>query len=269
MAWAQKGTIVGTGRKTTGTAVVTLTTGFTTGDVVVVWTAADPGTTGTGADGSCEVNTVSDSKGNTYTRARENRFNASGAATGIRNGIFYTKVTTALVSGDTVQVNVASSSPAKALRVIGFSVSAGNDATMHANTGSQAADSSGAIALANLDSQEYLFVACIGADQSVNSPVDADATWSDNGANGTSGGASSSNVNLRAGYKITTATGATYDWVNLQPVANSIIVAFREINTAAPTTAPPGHPTGSGITRLTSTSEASSLHPIFESQITG
>lgn len=33
--------------------------------------------------------------------------------------------------------------------------------------------------------------------------------------------------------------------------------------------APPGHPIGAGITRLTSTSEYSALHPIFESQITG
>src|SRR5678815_5181900 len=111
----------GTGLKTTGTAVVTLTTGFAAGDLVVVFWTSDPGTS-TGADGAFTtgVPTISDSAGNTYVNAQNHRRGATAAATGIRGGIFYSQITSALSSGSTIQINDVSSVPAKSLTVLGF-----------------------------------------------------------------------------------------------------------------------------------------------------
>src|SRR5678816_4129922 len=98
MAITFKGPIVGTGLKTTGNPSVTLTTGYATGDVVVVWTARDPGNS-TGVDGAFTTgaSTVTDNAvggSNSYVRAASYRAIAGTASAGvIVESVSYTHLT--------------------------------------------------------------------------------------------------------------------------------------------------------------------------------
>jgi hypothetical protein len=280
MAWSIAGNFVGTGRKTTGaTAVVTLTTGYPAGDVVVVWAGTTNVTTGGGAQTGIDTSglTITDSKTNTWIRAKAFEDAGSSASNKSLAAIYYTHVTNALVSGDTVTMALtaaASGQVKKAITVRGFTGATGTTVTVDASTGIVASGgtTSGNLSIADLASNEYLFLSCyVNNNNTVNTICSGDTTngWAlGSGQNGSSGGAAGSNIVEAYNYQIATATGVTCNpsFTTLTHVAH-VIVALRAASAAGPVLAPPGHPIGIGI--VAPNAERSSLSPIFESQITG
>lgn len=235
MAWTVKGTDVGAGRKTTGTAVATLTTGYATGDVLVAFIAKDPGSaTGVAGEVGTGSATVSDSKSNVWVRAGEYRAGASAATTGIIGGIFYTQVTTALVSGDTVQVNVTSNVPAKAISVQGFTgITPGQLSNASTSGFTTSGTATGGISLANLTSRAYLFIVAQGVENTVNNTTTADAGWTSLTQQGTSGGSGGSNIKVKGSYLISTATGAVFVGTDESAPKVAVMAALYDTNPPA------------------------------------
>lgn len=87
------------------------------------------------------------------------------------------------------------------------------------------------LTLSGLSSREYLFIHALGAEGPGTDAYTWDAGWTEiTGISGTTGGSASSNIHLRVGYKIATATSATVDVTSTTSDRDyaQVIVAFKE-----------------------------------------
>lgn len=197
-------TIVGNVSEANGTHEV--------GRLVVVTVVTDNSTTTAGD--STEF-TVTDSKGHTWTRAKEQTQGGS-ANTSVTVGIFYTILTSAIVVGDTITCTFSSRS---ARMISGFSIgmSAGSSVTVVNPVGQGGSGTPASIAhTAAVSGQEYFAVVLHGIEMnsspgSLNtfegstSGVTGDSNW-------TTGGSSTANIANANGLVVRTVSNTTPTW---------------------------------------------------------
>lgn len=206
-AWSSIATL-GTGSEKVSDASVNMTTSAAAeaGNVIIVCVAMD---NPDAADGDTDDLSVTDSAGNIYTQIVE-RENAQGAAAGgAIAGVFYSVVTSQLSSGGTITATIDTTVVAKAVSAWEFSMSVGN-AVQVAGTNTAADDGADptSVSIGSLANQEHLFVHCLAAEGPQTDAYTWDVNYTQFGGDGTTGAAVASNMHVRGGYRILTATSS-------------------------------------------------------------
>lgn len=237
MAWGgTSGVAVGIADKTAGTSIVSsaFDANVTVGSVCIVVVAKNNAAT---ADGeTSEVTSVTDTKGNTYTKLKE-FCNSQGAAdAGATVSVWYSQVATQLTTSDTCTANFSASTAASAIMARGFTATSGATITMEgsATLANDGADP-GSMTLSGLASREYLFIRAIAYEGVVTTgtnttdyvPVAATAA--------TSGGGGASNMGVWAEWRIFTGTGDTSNPTVSAVDSASVYVAIKEAASGART----------------------------------
>jgi hypothetical protein len=214
--------------KTSGTTLTaTVSANVAAGDILIVIIAKD--NTGTTDGDFAEVSGVSDSKGNTYTKAKEFTNGQGGAGSGATVSVWFSKITTALGTTDTVTASFASAITAKAMTLAEFSVAAG--ATLQvAASGATAGDAVSTLStsITGLASAQYLFIAGDAYEGTCATKTES-AGFTSIPSAGTTGGGAATNMCVYGAYQIATATGATYS-PTFSAAADiaQVLVAFQE-----------------------------------------
>lgn len=228
MAWSSGGSVGTAQSKTAGSSIaLTTSAAVAVGEVVVLVVAKDNVATTDGA--TSEVTGVSDSSGNTWSKAGEFTNGQGGAASGATCAIWYTQATTAISSGGTITANFSSSVTAKAVSAWKWAVGSGStvDVVATATRADDGADP-GAVSLSGLTNAEYLFLRGIAGETNSTAQITPTASWTALSTAQTSGGGAASNMAVRGEWRIQTASGATSDpsWTAVDSA--SVLVALRE-----------------------------------------
>lgn len=217
MSWASVGSLGTALEKDSGSADIVITTGATAeaGNVVVVLVAIDNITTDAGGVSAETTDiTVTDSAGNTYTRAVEFTNGNTTAGNSVAAGIFYSQLTSQLNSGGTITVTMGANTQCKAASAWEFTKDSGTTLSVVGKV-TQASDSTSdpaAYSNSGLSSKEYLFIHVHGIEWTTASGTWAnDADYTDITGTGTSGGANTNNIRVQGGFRIATLTGDEVD----------------------------------------------------------
>lgn len=186
---------------------------------------------------------VSDSKSNTWLRAAEAQYSAGGALDGVLAGIFYSTITTNILTSDTITITSTANGTAKGCTGATFSRDTAKVVGV-AGKGYErvAAAAAYSVTVSGLANEEHLWVGLNAIENDPNNTNGEDTTYTliKQGTLSLFGptGGGDTNVGGRAAYKIATGTSETYDRTSLSTQDRvSILVAFNE-------STPPG---GGGI----------------------
>jgi hypothetical protein len=204
------------------------------GNVVFVMVAKDNVST---TDGNTnEVTSVTDTKGNTYTKALEFCNGQAAAAGGATIALYYSKLTTGLTTSDTVTANFSSAIVAKVVYAQGFSMTSTTSTVAIDKTATQADDATdpSSMALSGLTSGiNYICIRCVAAETNV-------TTWTLTSGfgtmsnTGTTGGSATSNMRAAGEYLFgSSLTSATSNPTLSAVDCASIFVAFKEVPAAS------------------------------------
>jgi hypothetical protein len=184
-------------------------TGAAADALLLVLIGSDNVETADSEDGS-DISSVSDSKGNTYARAKTFTNGQGAVRAGVTVGIYYSKLTSELVTGDTVTVTFSEAVTAKVMSVARVQIDTGKDVAI-AGTDVQADDEAdpSEISISGLTSRDYLFVYAIARESNI--PVSNDLDYSAFNSNQTSVGAANTNIALAGAARILTGTGDSVD----------------------------------------------------------
>lgn len=236
MAWAHKSALwptFGTS-KTAGTSFgVQAPDAAAIGDFVLAIIGKD--NTSTGADGdNGEVSSVTDNKGNTYTKLKEFSNTNAAAAGGATISVWGSVLTASLTNTDTVTFNFASCT-AKAAIIDCFTIGAGSSVSVagSATLANDAADP-GSMTISSLPSQEYLFVRAV-ANEGIGTTYTPGTNYTLLTEANTTGGGAASNMGVAAGRRIFTGTGDTNDPTWEASDNASVYVALKEASSGAHT----------------------------------
>lgn len=215
MGWASVGALGNAHLKAAGTREMgfTATRAVSVGQLVAIWVSWESrgpsGGIGLGRVVS-PSHLVVDARGNIYTAIFSREDSGTTAATG---AIFVSQIQHALSVGDLIRDLYINTLPvARSIAGHVFSMDAGmywlaNDVgpkQEHTTSGDPVT-----VTLSGLDSQEYLFLHLLGSRGPDTDAYTWDANWTQITGDGTTGGADTSNVQLRGGYRILTGTGAS------------------------------------------------------------
>lgn len=210
--------------KTAGTSVVTAAFTRTAGRFYCIAIAKDNAAS---ADGNTsEVTSITDSQGNTWTKAREFCNAEGGAGAGVTISLWYSVCTTG--GSATLTLNFSGSVTAKAWNEIEATIGAGS--TISVAGGTDVADDGvnpSALTLSGLASQEYLFVRAAGAENTALSTTQT-ANYTERPDQNTTGGGAASNINCWLEHRVFTGTGDTSDPTGFATTWASVYVAFKE-----------------------------------------
>ncbi|MEM2107835.1 MAG: hypothetical protein QXL10_00925 [Candidatus Bathyarchaeia archaeon] len=196
--------------KTSGTSIsVSPNAAISAGRVLVVRCVSD--NSGTTSGQSSEHTSVSDSKGNTYTKIREQRYSAGAAADGVVGSLWISRLTTALGTSDTITLTLGAAVTAKAIGLEEYSITGVGVSVAGANGNSQAATTAPTCTLSGLTSAEYLWLGHVGIEGPNTDAFTQDSDYANNTSFGTSGGNAASNVASRFGSRVYTGTSDTYN----------------------------------------------------------
>jgi hypothetical protein len=180
------------------------------GAVVVVRTAWNNAGT---SDAETSQLSCSDSKGNIWTKIREVTKGSAGAGAGVCAASFFSLLTTALETSDSITVTSTSAQTAKDMHVEEYSVAVGSVVVLETSSVGTGFNTTPSASVSGLASREYLFVGHVGVERS------DDGTWSQDAdylpstgfLSFTSGAGQETNVTDVRGYRIATLTGDTYN----------------------------------------------------------
>jgi len=210
------------------TVIITLSaTSAAAGSVVLVATAWDNTDT---TDVNPTRLSVADAKGNTYARLREFVNGQAAAEAGAHIGLFYSILTTALASGDTITVTSDTARVAKAASAWNFSF--GANSTVAVDAASDLANDGvdpGSMASSGLPSVERLYVRGTALERAVGGTWTVTTGFTDITGDGTSGAGAASNMSINGEFKIATSTGETSDPTGTAVDCASIFVALLEV----------------------------------------
>jgi len=178
--------------------------------------------------------TPSDTQSNAWARAGEAQYSPGGVLDGVLAGIFYSVITTQIETTDTITITSSANGTAKGATLLTFNRDT-SKLIVVAGKGYQrvAASAAYSASVSDLPSEEHLWVGINAMEADPNNTNTQDATFTvilqGAGSNfGPTGGADT-NVGARAGYKIATDTGETYNNTALITADRcTILVAFRE-----------------------------------------
>ena len=246
MAFASVGTLGATSDIVAGTSITHAVTVLAAiGSIVIVVVAKDNAST---TDGNTnEITSVTDSVGNTWTKARE-FCNGQGAANaGCTVAVFYSRLTSQLSVGDpqdTITANFSDSRTASALSAWNFSgtaisVSGGADL---ANDGAEP----GSMSISGIPSAQYLFLRGIAVETAP--IIGLTPTTSYTALTEAAGGIGAAGLAIQGEFRILTATGDTSDPLGEVADNASVFVAFKE--SAAPPDPTKGGAFGGGLRQI-------------------
>lgn len=237
MTWTSQGAIVAAGSsKTSGTSIVSGAQSTylpVYGDVIVVSVNCD--NTQTTDGDSTTVTSVTDPKGNVYTRLKEFTNGNGTAATGATCSLWACLcVTVGWDSTDTITANHATLLT-RVIRGAAFTptnASGGwQDPTTASNVGDAADPASFSLTPTN-GNREYLwlFLLCCEGPNTDTDTTDAGNGWTRLYVNGTSGSTAQTNIYGPLGMQITTAASRTVDWTHTAQDYAQVLVALIENN---------------------------------------
>ncbi|MGH9556714.1 MAG: hypothetical protein ACRD2Y_12925 [Terriglobales bacterium] len=223
----------------------TTTVGFQTGSIIGVWLATDNVDT---TDGQTSLHSsVTDTDGNTYTKACEYTNGEGAAAAGATVSFWFSSVLTAdLINPDTITINTASAVTDKAMNTEEFTIASGNVVSVEGACqvlGNDNADA-GSQTISGLTSQEYLFVRAIGTESNLALSLTATASYTFVGSDGCSNtlsGGEATDIGECGEFRILTATGDTSD-PTLLDTTNDNASVYLALKEAAPPAGPTGMP---------------------------
>ena len=147
---------------------------------------------------------VTDSRGNIYTRDRT----AANSGATLRSSVFSAPVTTALQSGDSINITLSSAVAAKAATAIEFAGLLDTGRVDVFNSGQAAASTTGNAGNLTTTNADDLVVAMIGSLNPVTDTFTESAGYTQNARQGTNtGGAANTNVTVNSAHRIESATG--------------------------------------------------------------
>lgn len=205
---------LGTGT-TTGAASIQVTVGGAINvpveDVVVVMVAWDNGGT---TDAETTQLSVTDSQGNTYTRAVELTNGQGSLNAGVTSGIFFSKITTALVIAiDSITVNSTNNAKG-AVTINQFTGFAGDDASVGGKQtnfdDSGTAGNPNAMTL-NVANADWVWLHVLGSEGPDGDVYTYSTNYTNVVATGTTGGVAAGNISVRGEWRILTAASGTVD----------------------------------------------------------
>lgn len=193
------------------------------------------------ADGNSNTHSpVTDSGGNTYSKAYEWTRSGGVAADGVVVSLHYSKLTTGLTSGSsTITCNYGSSLTDRAMHLVDeFTITSGNVVSVVGSSQGEAVNTAdaGSLTIGSLTSGEYLFVRAIGTESNAAISMTATTSYSlpgnpSDGCNNTTGGAESSDIGACSEYRIMgSSTGDTSNPTLVDTTNDnaSVYVAFQE-----------------------------------------
>ena len=247
-AWGTGGAICGATEEVSDTSITcTLTSAENAeaGNVLIVLGATDNVDT---TDGVTTLHSsMTDSQGNTYTKACEFTNGQGAAAAGATISVWYSKLTTQLVATtDSITLNTSSAVTDKVINTLDeFTITSGNIVSVEGACQTLANDNAdaGSQTISGLTSQEYLFVRGIATESNAALSMTATTNYTllpNDGCNNTTGGGEASDMGACGEFRIFTGTGDTSDPTLVDTTNDnaSVYVALKE---AAPpaVTCPP------------------------------
>lgn len=225
MAWAWQAHRGSANNKTASASIgVSPSTAIPVNSILVVRCASDNG--GAGAGESNEHTSVTDSKGNTYTKLREHTAGGA-AASSVTGSIWAARITTQLETTDTVTINFSFSPAAKVIGLEEYTVAAGKTFSNIGVAGANGSSTTPSVTLGGLPATTHLFLGHIGAEGPNGDTFtqDADYGGAGEGSNtsiGTTGGGAATNVYSRFGGNIAALASDIYnptlgtarDWID-------------------------------------------------------
>lgn len=228
MAWAFIGTdAAGTSTASSNSVGAIVLATMAVGRVVTARVAKDNVQT-TDGDPS-EVTSVTDTRGNTWVKAREFCNGQGGAAAGADVAIYYTVVTTQIEIGDTVTANFSSSITSKSIGLDIFSIGAGSTVSVAggADLANDAADP-GSVAVGSLASGEYLWIRAVASESNANTALTVTASHTVMKQGVANSGTSATSMGVRGEFIIATGTSDTSDPTLFSADHASTMVALLE-----------------------------------------
>ena len=211
------------------------TANFTAGNYAILVAVCDNVDTDEGVTTDLSI---TDSKGNTWVKDREQTEANTAAATGVTVAVFHALMSSAVLTSDTVTLTVSSAVVAKGAGLFEVSIGGGNVLSLaSANGNNAAAGTSFSVAISGLTSKEYLWVGVPSAEASSSTgqadvaPGDG-AGWPATVVCGTSAGAGATdNVIARPRTRISTTTTETF--ANAGPLTArdraTMLMAYEEV----------------------------------------
>ena len=195
--------------------------------ILIVRTVSDNPST---VIGMTDYHSVSDSKGNTYTKLREITMASGSPGSGLTVALFASKLSTGLSTTDTVTLTISSSVGAKAIGLEEFSVGTGMTFQLDAVIFSNGNSTTPSVTLLGLTNVTRLWLGLVGIEGPNEDTFTQDTDYANNTSFGTTGGVADTNVASRFGSRVATITSDTYnptlgttrDWVD-------ILAALKEV----------------------------------------
>lgn len=183
---------------------------------------------------------VADTKSNTWTRAAEAQYSAGGSLDGVMVGCFYSTIATQIETTDTITITSTAVGTAKGCTLITFNYDTSKTIAVAGKAYERVAASAAyTVTVSGLSSEEHLWIGVNGMEADANNTNTTDSTFTviTQGTTALFGptGGGATNVGARAGYKIATDTGETYDRTTLSAQDRAtLLVAFREVAGGGP-----------------------------------
>src|SRR3990172_5244347 len=194
------------------------TANFTAGNYALLAVVID--NTGT-AEGVTNDISVTDTKGNSYFKLREQTEANTTALTGVTCALFLACVSNGLLTTDTINIALAANATAKGACLAELSVAAGKILVLSvggADGSNAAATTSYSVALSGLTNVAGLYIGISSCEDELDSACTLDAAYAEIGfgsiGSGTVGG-NATNVRARVGTLANTSTGDTFDITGL------------------------------------------------------
>lgn len=209
------------------------------GNVAVVVCATDNVTASDSNTNDHSV--VTDSGGNTYTKAYEYTEGSAGAGAGATVSVHFSKLTTQLTNiTSTITCNFASVTD-KAIHLVGeFTIGSGNTGSVAGTPQGEASNGgdAGNLTIGSLTSGEYLFVRAIATESNAALSMTASSSYSiptvpSDGCNNTISGGEATDMGACSEYRIFTGTGDSSN-PTLVDTSNDNASVFVALKQAAP-----------------------------------
>jgi hypothetical protein len=208
-------------------------TGAAAGALLLVLIGSDNIETSDTEDGT-DIVSVTDSKGNTYTKAKTFTNGEGAIRDGATVGIATSVLASELVLNDTITVTFSEAVTAKAMSVARVEIVAGKDVTVGGSAvRADDATDPGEISISGLTSREYLFVYGIAREGALIG-ITHDSDYDPFSSAGTGGGASNTNIALAGASRFLTGTGDAVDVTWGAADYAQALVAFYLDEPAAP-----------------------------------
>jgi len=228
MAWAFVAHRGSANAKASATTIsVSPTAALAVDSIIIVRGCTDNGSGDVG--GESNRHSVSDSKGNTWTKIREHN-SGGGAASGVIGSLFISKITTQIETTDTVTLTIDIAVSARAVGLEEFSVAAGKTYSVIGVNGANGSSTAPTVTLSGLAAATHLFLGAVCIEGPNGDTFTQDADYADNTSFGTTGGGVTSNVAARFGDRIVSAASDTYnptlgtarDWIDILAAVDEV-----------------------------------------------